>query len=239
MPLYGRQILLARSGESKSELAKELMNLGADVIEFPKWKSEEVPVDYTVLNNLSHYEDILFTSAESVEDFFHILVKAEIDIRTITGNVYGLSSKTIGALKQKGIIGQIAGKLEHRDKLLVIGDSRIGEQHYEYCHTFITRKIKIDTAMVPIIKRMLDEANPDTIVFPSSPCVKMFFEEEQVAGLFPSDYLQGIKVICMGDQTERALKFYGVKPDRKAEASTKQSLVDSIVMVKNTGELQN
>ena len=43
MPLYGRQILLARTGESASGLAKELMEQGADVIEFPKWKKTKLP----------------------------------------------------------------------------------------------------------------------------------------------------------------------------------------------------
>ena len=74
-PLFGKQILLARTGIYPSGLAQALTEQGADVIEFPKWKSEEVPVDYSVLNNLSNYEDILFTSAESVEDFFQILVQ--------------------------------------------------------------------------------------------------------------------------------------------------------------------
>ena len=36
MPLYGRQILLARTSDAPSELAKELIDQGADVIEFPK-----------------------------------------------------------------------------------------------------------------------------------------------------------------------------------------------------------
>ncbi|WP_428910966.1 uroporphyrinogen-III C-methyltransferase [Niallia sp. Krafla_26] len=230
-PLFGRQILLARTGVQPSSLAQALMDQGADVIEFPKWKSEEVPIDDSVLNNLSNYEDILFTSAESVEEFFQILVKEEIDVRSITGQVYGLSTKTIKALAHKGLIGEIADHLEHRDKLLVIGDSRIGEQQYEFCHTFITCDYKIDTTLTPTIKRILDDAKPDTIVFPSSQSVKMFFEEEQVTELFPSDYLAGINVICMGEQTERAVQFYGTKPDGTAANPSKQALIDAILNV--------
>ena len=94
----------------------------------------------------------MFTSAESVEDFFQILVREGIDIRGLTGDVYGLSTKTLHALAKRGIIGEVAGHLEHRDKLLVIGDSRIGEQQYEFCHTFITRENKIDTEMLPMIR---------------------------------------------------------------------------------------
>jgi uroporphyrinogen III methyltransferase / synthase len=229
-PLFGRQLLLARTGIYPSSLAQALTDQGADVIEFPKWKSEEVPIDYAVLNQLSSYEDILFTSAESVEDFFQILIKEEIDIRGLAGKVYGLSSKTLQALAKKGMIGEIAGHLEHRDKRLVIGDSRIGEQQYEFCHTFITRVNKIDTEMLPMIERILADAKPDTVIFPSSQSVKMFFEEDQVAELFPSDYLKSVNVICMGDQTERAAKFYGLNPDGKPESPSKQALIDTILM---------
>jgi uroporphyrinogen III methyltransferase / synthase len=228
-PLFGKQILLARTGIYPSGLAQALTEQGADVIEFPKWKSEEVPVDYAVLNHLSNYEDILFTSAESVEDFFQILISEEIDIRGLTGDVYGLSTKTLHALAKRGIIGEVAGHLEHRDKLLVIGDSRIGEQQYEFCHTFITRVNKIDTEMLPMIERVLADANPGYMIFPSSQSVKMFFEEEKIEELFSPDYLKSVNVITMGDQTERALKFYGVKPDGKPETPSKQALIDTIL----------
>ncbi len=227
-PLFGKQILLARTGIYPSSLAEALIEQGADVIEFPKWKSEEVPVDYAVLNQLSNYEEILFTSAESVNDFFDILINEELDVRTLTGDIYGLSSKTIAALSQRGIIGKVAEHPEHRDKLLVIGDSRIGEQQYEFCHTFITRKNKIDTAMQPMIKRMLDDAKPDTLVFPSSQSVKMFFEEEDVTELFSARELPKVQIICMGEQTARAAQFYGLKTDGIAKAPTKEALIDVI-----------
>lgn len=42
-PLFGRQILLARTGVTQSEMAKELADQGADVYEFPKWKKPPSP----------------------------------------------------------------------------------------------------------------------------------------------------------------------------------------------------
>lgn len=228
-PLFGKQILLARTGVYPSSLAQSLIEQGADVIEFPKWKSEEIPVDYAVLNQLSNYEEILFTCAESVDDFFNLLIKEEIDFRSLTGSIYGLSSKTITALRKRGIMGEIAEHLEHRDKLLVIGDSRIGEQQYEFCHTFITRKNIIDTALQPLIKRMLNDAKPDTLVFPSSQSVKMFFEEDHVAELFTEWELPKVEIICMGEQTARAAQFYGLKIDGIAKKPTKEELIDIIL----------
>ena len=80
-----------------------------------------------------------------------------------------------------------------------------------------------------MIKRVLADANPGYMVFPSSQSVKMFFEEEQIEELFSPDYLKSVNVICMGDQTERAAKFYGVKPDGKPETPSKQALIDMIL----------
>ena len=57
--------------------------------------------------------------------------------------------------------------------------------------------------ILPIIKRMIVEANTDTIVFPSAQSVKMFFEEELVAQLFPPEFIHEINVVCMGDKTGR------------------------------------
>jgi len=232
--LFGRQILLARTGFNPSGLAQALTEQGADVIEFPKWKREEAPIAYDILNNLSFYDEILFTSAESVIDFFKILMKEKIDIRSISAELYGLSQKTIIALTEKGLNAEITKKLDQNDKLLIVGDSQIGQHQYEVCDFFTTSTKKIDEKYIPIIKRMLTEANPDTIVFPSAKSVKLFFEEECVAELFPPEFLDNVNVICMGNQTWTAAEFYGVQPDAKPEAPTRQELINCILKFKKS-----
>lgn len=227
-PLFGRQILLPRTGTKPSHLAKVLTDQGADVIEFPKWKMEKTAVDFKVLENLSSYEEILFTSPESVTDFFQILFETEIDIRTLSGHLYGLSKKTIMALCEKGLQAEITPYIEPRDELLVIGDSRIGEHQYELCHTFITTMNSIDTNFSPIIKRILEEAAPDTIVFTSANSVRMFFEEQDVIELYSYRLLQGMNVISMGTKTTAALQFYGTTPDQTAVKPNVSSLIEVI-----------
>ena len=76
---------------------------------------------------------------------------------------------------------------------------------------------------------MINEANPDTIVFPSGESVRMFFEENAAAELFPAYRLQGINVVSMGEKTTTALKFYGVIPTKTVETPTSSSLVDAIL----------
>ncbi len=228
-PLFGKQILLARTGTESSKLAKLLTEQGADVVEFPKWKAESVAVDMKVLENLSSYEEILFTSVESVNVFFQVLKETEIDIRTMTARIFGLSNKTISALQGLGLRSEITSYREPRDELLVIGDSRIGEHQYELCHTFITNRNIIDSEFMPILKQILDESDPDTIVFPSAASVTMFFEAEEISDLFPANYLAEIDVISMGDKITTALKFYGVEPDATAKTPAGSAVIEAIL----------
>ena len=83
---------------------------------------------------------------------------------------------------------------------------------------------KIDTEMLPMIKRVLADANPGYMVFPSSQSVKMFFEEEQIEELFSPDYLKSVNVITMGDQTERACKVLWSQTRWKTRNSIKASV---------------
>jgi len=226
-PLFGRQILLARTGFKSSGLAQALTEQGADVIEFPRWKNAEVPVNYDILDKLAHYEEILFTSVESVEEFFQLLMKEQIDIRSLSANLYGLSKKTVTALQERGLLADITDHLFQNEALLVVGDSRVAHK-YRNCDLLITSEKVVDDTFLPILKRILHEAKPDSIVFPSAQSVKMFFEEEAVVGLFPPEFLEGVKVICMGNKSEMAAQFYGVQSDGIAETPTREALIDTI-----------
>jgi uroporphyrinogen-III synthase len=46
-----------------------------------------------------------------------------------------------------------------------------------------------------------------------------------------------VNVICMGDQTERAAKFYGLNPDGKPENPSKEALIDAILGTGGTGHV--
>ncbi|WP_071396159.1 uroporphyrinogen-III C-methyltransferase [Bacillus tuaregi] len=233
-PLVGRQILLARTGIHSSGLSQSLTEQGADVIEFPKWKNAEVPVNYDVLHHLSFYEEILFTSVESVEEFFQLLMKEQIDIRSLSAELYGLSKKTVNALKERGLLADVTDHLFQNETLLVVGDSRIAHK-YRNCNLLITSEKVVDETYLPILKRILTDAKPDSIIFPSAQSVKMFFEEELVVDLFPEEFLQGVKVICMGERSTMAAQFYGVDPAATAEAPTREALIEAIKKIEQHG----
>jgi uroporphyrin-III C-methyltransferase len=222
LPLHGRQILLARTSEGASELAKELIEQGADVIEFPKWKRTVLPLELT---NMTSYEKILFTSPECVDEFFTAVAENEVDIRTIHADFYGASIKSIKALKKRGFIAAHADKMDESGALLIVGDDRILNREYQSAERIVTSKTEIDQQFMPLFKRMLDEANVNTMVFPSSASVELFVKALAACDLNAFELLQGLQVVSMGRQTEAAVVSAGLPSYGLPENATKEALV--------------
>ncbi|MEH7176763.1 uroporphyrinogen-III C-methyltransferase [Neobacillus vireti] len=224
MPLYGRQILLARTGESVSGLAKELMDLGADVIEFPKWKKTKLPVE---LSNVKTYEKILFSSPESVSEFFEAVMDKGMDIREIRASFYGGSSKSIKALKERGFIAGLLVDMPQEGSLLIVGDNK--SKTIENADYLVTSKKELDMQFIPIFQRMLEEADVNTMVFPSAATVGTFLEGLEVCTINPIELLNNLQVVCIGQQTKNAVERAGLRSDGMPESATKDALADYLV----------
>ncbi|MBM4765063.1 uroporphyrinogen-III C-methyltransferase [Bacillus sp. B15-48] len=210
--LFGRQVLFARTGTNESPIVKELMNQGADVIEFPRWTRREAPVQNQFLETLSSYNRILFTSPESVAEFFAILVKRGIDVRTISATLYGKSTKSLKAINEKGMLAHLVDEvddIEDIGRLLVVGDNP--QQQYKETDFFLTSIKEVDHSFLPILSRMLEEAQVNTIVFPSSASVKTFFEEGIHKGIISKELLETAEIVCLGNKTEAMLMEHGFK----------------------------
>ncbi|MFP5115464.1 uroporphyrinogen-III C-methyltransferase [Bacillaceae bacterium C204] len=223
MPLYGRQVLLARTSEGSSEIAKELIEQGADVIEFPKWKKTLLPIDLT---KVASYENILFTSPESVDEFFTAVMEDGVDIRTIRANFFGASIKSIKALKKRGFVASLVDEMHESNALLIVGDDRILKRKYETADIVVTSKKELDLQFLPLFKRMLDEANLNTMVFPSSVSVELFVKAVNECELNAHELLEGLQVVSMGRQTEAAVRSAGLPSLGMPENPTKEALVE-------------
>jgi uroporphyrin-III C-methyltransferase len=224
MPLYGRQILLARTSESVSGIAKEFIEKGADVIEFPKWKKTFLPME---LGNVTQYDKILFSSPECVGEFFKAIMEKGIDIRKINADFYGCSSKSINALKERGFMASLIEDMPQEGSLLVVGDDR--KYEVENADFIITSKKEIDQQFLPIFQRMLEEADINTMVFPSAASVDVFIEGLKKCDIDVSDLLKKVQVVCMGQQTKNAVERVGLAADGMPESATRKSLVDYLI----------
>ncbi|WP_419954602.1 uroporphyrinogen-III C-methyltransferase [Neobacillus niacini] len=224
MPLYGRQILLARTSESVSGLAKELMEKGADVIEFPKWKKTILPVD---LRKVAEYDRILFSSPESVSEFFNAMIEEEIDIRKIKADFYGGSSKSINALKGRGFIAGHSQDMPKEGSLLVVGDDR--QYEVEKADFLVTSKKELDQQFLPIFQRMLEEAQVNTMVFPSGASVGVFIEGLKKCGIDLFDLLEDVQVVCMGQHSKEQVERAGLESVGMPVSATREALIDYLI----------
>lgn len=222
-PLYGRQILLARTGESLSEAAKELMEQGADVIEFPKWIKTGMSVE---INKVFDYDHILFSSPESVDEFFKAVIEHHIDIRQIKAHLYGRSSKTIKRLNERGLLASLKDETQMPEKLLMVGDNTILQNCPEQADFLVTSRKVLDRNFFPVFKRMLGEAQANTLIFPSSASVDAFLNGLQECRIEAGELLKNMQIVCMGEKTRDAVLKAGLKPAGMPEKASVQALVD-------------
>ncbi len=232
MPLYGRQIVLARSGEGISELAKELMEQGADVIEFPKWKKTRLPVDEKLLAEISSFKRILFANPESANEFFTAISEQGLDIRKIQADFFGGSVKTLRALKERGFISKLVEDMPETGRLLIVGDDRLLKNQLEYTFRYgtfdawVTSKKELDQRYFPIFKRMLEEAEVNTVIFPCKASIEPFLAGLKDCGIAGKTFTQSKQVVCMGKQIAFALEEAGLPVSGIPLAATKEAMVE-------------
>ncbi|MGG3561952.1 uroporphyrinogen-III C-methyltransferase [Neobacillus rhizosphaerae] len=232
-PLYGRQILLARtSANPPSELAKELMNQGADVIEFPKWKKTPLPL---AMANVTAYEKIVFASPESVSEFFKAVVEQEIDIRSIRADFFGASIKSMKALKDRGFLAKLTEEMVDSEDILIVGDESILKKGFVKAELMVTSQKELDVQFLPIFKRMLEEADVNTMVFPSSSSVEPFVDALCECGFNAVSLLKEMQVVSMGVQTQAAVIKAGLPTTGMPGHATKEGLVAYLALPVDKG----
>lgn len=86
--LFGKTIVVTRSRDQASEFSEKLINLGAEVIEFPTINIVK-PDDFEPLDdeirNLEATDWLIFTSVNGVDAFFSRILELDKDIRELKG----------------------------------------------------------------------------------------------------------------------------------------------------------
>ena len=87
-PLFGRRIVVTRMRAQASQLSRQLLERGADVLEIPVIRLDPPSGRQALadaLLGLNAYDWLIFTSANGVDTFFHYFFKAFEDMRDIGG----------------------------------------------------------------------------------------------------------------------------------------------------------
>jgi uroporphyrinogen III methyltransferase/synthase len=103
-PMFGQRVVVTRTREQASDLSRQLLELGADVLEIPTIKIEP-PVNKDDLKEallgLHEYDWVVFTSPNGVTTFFDYFLKAFDDLRDIGGvKIAAVGPATAAKLKE-------------------------------------------------------------------------------------------------------------------------------------------
>lgn len=246
LPLFGKRIVVTRARAQASSMARDLAELGAEVIECPLIRIEPAK-DYTGLDaaigHLAVYAWIIFTSANGVEYFFERLYRAGLDSRALASSkLAAIGPGTAGALAGHGLRADLVPPefvAESVEKALCAAESISGKRILlprarEARDTLPAElekagaKVDVETAYITVEANGcgdLDLASVDCICFASSSTVRNFLK------LFGAESLSkqpGPLLAAIGPITAQTLADAGLAADIMPKAYTVPALVEAI-----------
>ncbi|MDB6026025.1 MAG: tetrapyrrole methylase [Verrucomicrobiales bacterium] len=250
--LFGKRIVVTRTREQASELAKELLERGADVLEIPTIKiapPSNLADMADAIVALNTYSWIIFTSPNGVSVFFEHFFRAFDDLRDIGGvRIAAVGPATAAKLKELHL------------KVDVMPDEYVGKKIADALHKFESIEnlnillLRAEVANSDLPKKLeemgaivddvacyktipetedlngavarLAENGADWITFTSGSTVENFharFNLPKVIANFPH-----IKLASIGPETSKAIVALGLKPTVEARQHTIEGLVKAI-----------
>lgn len=247
-PLVGRRIIVTRSREQASELARALSDLGAEVVEIPTIRvtppSDRKAFASAVVDS-PHYDWLIFSSPNGVKRFFEAFFAVFEDIRELGGaRIAAMGAGTAAELKKYGLMVDIMPKKAVAEELIAEFDRKADEfggvahstmlwVHAEKAREVIFKELMKRKAIVdeciaydvePESADMAHELlaeGADVITFTSSSTVRHF----AMMGLTPPP---GCRIASMGPVTTATLREHGWEPHIEAKLHTIPSLVEAI-----------
>lgn len=225
-PLGGMRVFVTRPKKRSRKMAERLMELGAEVILLPAIRTEPIrenPELDAAVSHLMSYSWIGFTSAEGVDSFFEKLYESGIDIRALSGIRFAVIGPATGkALGNRGIFaalqpevftGEALGKrlaetMKQGERLL-LPRADIGTDEV----LWPLRKAGISFDDIAVYRTVAPEAGgslpeilaDDIVTFTSASTVRGF------AALYPDLDFSRVRGLCIGAQTEKEARKYGIR----------------------------
>ncbi len=252
-PLFRQRIVVTRTREQASQLSRQLVERGADVLEIPTIKIIP-PKDNNDLKNallaLHEYDWIVFTSPNGVATFFGYFFKGFDDLRDIGGvRIAAVGPATAAKLKELHLKVDlmpdeyVASKIvDALIKYESIENLRILLMRAEVANRELPMALEELGAIVDDVAcyqtvpetedingaaaRMLEQG-ADWITFTSSSTVENFharFNVPELIARFPQ-----LKLASIGPETTKALKALNLDPTLEARRHTIDGLVEAIV----------
>jgi uroporphyrinogen III methyltransferase/synthase len=253
LPLFGRRIVVTRTREQASQLSRQLLELGAEVLEIPTirieppTKREEI-VD--ALLEINAYDWLVFTSPNGVSKFFEYFFKRFHDMRDIGGaRIAAVGPATANKLKELHLQVDLmpdealaANIAEAFTEFESIENLKICLLRAEVASRELPESLEALGAIVDDVacyKTVPESEDPtgaatrfaengaDWITFTSSSTVQHFhtrFDLPATLKKFPQ-----MKIASIGPETSKSLAELGVKPHLEAKQHTTDGLVEALL----------
>lgn len=245
-PLSGKKILITRSKEQSASFTSKLVTKGAKPILCPliSYKLIEKEIyNKNIINNISNFDWIFFTSQNAVRFFFEILAKSCYDSRALSKcQVAAVGYKTKSELGKYNIkadfvpkrfsFGDLVAELDEKINLKnkkILHPAQAGaycrkplENIYEWPIYEASLIEKIDDEIINQIKEGMD-----IITVFSSNTAKHFYKLVEKYNL--AEACHGMPLLAtIGDETSGVVKQLFGRVDIIAESFTEDGLIESM-----------
>ena len=250
-PLHGRRILITRAQHQVDPLRRELVDLGAAVVEIPTLEVQAMPSDERVrkaIANLTRTALVIFASANAVDIFFKRLFEGGSDVRALHNSKicaigqetadslggYGLRPELVTSeYTAEGLANALEGWAMAGVRVLV---PRAEEARDALPSLLANRGAEVEILPVyqahcppaagPALMRLFEGEGVDVITFTSSSTAYNFVRA------FPDDRLPAIlgdaEIACMGPVTADTARKLGLQVSIVAREYTTHGLVQAI-----------
>jgi len=250
-PLHGRRILITRARHQVDPFRRELVDLGAAVVEIPTLEIQRLPIDDRIrkaIQSLDRTALLIFASANAVDIFFQMLLTTGLDVRALHGSkLCAIGQETADALAGRGLRPELvtseytaeglANALEGWD----LEGMRVLVPRAEIARDALPSLLANRGAEVEILPvyrsvcpadaasallRLFEGEGVDVVTFTSSSTVVNFVQA------FPEDRLPAIlgdaEIACMGPVTADTARKLGLDVSIVAREYTTHGLVQAI-----------
>ncbi len=252
-PLFGQRIVVSRTREQASQLSRQLLELGADVLEIPTIKivepKEKGPLAEALLE-LNSYDWLVFTSPNGVSAFFEYFFKAFDDMRDIGGvRIAAVGPATAAKLKELHLrvdlmpeeyvsakIAKAFEKFESIENLkILLMRAEVANPELPAALTELggivddvpCYRTEPETEDHNGAAAKLIEGGADWLTFTSSSTVENFharFDLPKLLKQFPAT-----KIASIGPETSKAIRALGCEPTVEPKQHTIDGLVKALL----------
>ncbi|HVH62106.1 MAG TPA: uroporphyrinogen-III synthase [Candidatus Dormibacteraeota bacterium] len=250
-PLHGKRVLLTRARHQVEPFRRELVDLGAAVIEIPTLEIRRLPTDdrvRTAIENLGRTALVIFASANAVAIFFQMLTTTGQDARAFHScKLCAIGQETADALANHGLrpelvtseytaegLAEALGNWDLRNTRVLVPRAEVARDALPSLLAMRGAEVEVlpvyravcPSEATPALMRVFEGEGVDVVTFTSSSTVSNFVRA------FPEDRLPAIlgdaEIACMGPVTADTARKLGLDVSIVAREYTTHGLAQAI-----------